>query len=223
MTSTTEAVTYEKVWATIQATAQQMKETDLRMQETEQQIKATAQLIKENKQGIKELKESMKETDRHMQETDRRMKETDRRIGELGNRFGELAEHLVAPSIKEKFNALYYTFDKCSQNVDIADAQDRYSGAEIDILLENGDVAIAVEVKARALTRDVDRHLERMEVLRRWADRHDDKRKFLGAVAGAIMPDEVRKYALKAGFYVIEQTGDTVAINVPGDFKPREW
>ena len=195
MTATTEALTYEKVWALFQ-------ETD--------------QIIKENALEIKELKESMKETDR-------RMKETDRKIGELGNRFGELAEHLVAPGIKEKFNALHYTFDKCSRNVSIADAQDRYSGAEIDILLENGDVAIAVEVKARALTRDVDRHLERMEVLRRWADRHNDKRKFLGAVAGAIMPDEVRKYALKAGFYVIEQTGDTVAINVPADFKPRDW
>jgi hypothetical protein len=213
MTSTTEAVTYEKVWATIQATA-------LLIQENKQGI---AELRESMKESDLRMKESMKETDQRMKETDRRMKETDRKIGELGNRFGELAEHLVAPSIKEKFNALHYTFDKCSQNVDIADAQDRYSGAEIDILLENGDVAVAVEVKARALTKDVDRHLERMEVLRRWADRHKDQRKFQGAVAGAIIPEEVRKYALKAGFYVIEQTGDTVAINVPADFKPREW
>jgi hypothetical protein len=223
MTPTSEAVSYEQVWATIQATALQMKETDLQMKETDLRIKETARLIQENKQGIAELKESMKDTDRRMKETDRRMKETDQKIGELGNRFGELAEHLVAPSIKEKFNALHYTFDKCSQNVDIADDQDEYSGAEIDILLENGDVAIAVEVKARALTKDVDRHLKRMEVLRRWADRHKDQRKFLGAVASAIMRDEVRKYSLKAGFYVIEQTGDTVAINVPAHFKPREW
>jgi hypothetical protein len=196
MTETaTESLTFEKVWAMFQ-------ETDRKFQE---------------------LREDMKETDLRMKETDRRMKETDRKIGELGNRFGELAEHLVAPSIREKFNALGFAFDKYSQNVDIADSLDAYSGAEIDILLENGDTAIAVEVKARALNRDVDRHLERMEVLRRWADRHGDKRKFLGAVAGAIMPEEVRKYALKAGFYVIEQTGDTVAINVPADFTPREW
>jgi Holliday junction resolvase-like predicted endonuclease len=70
----------------------------------------------------------------------------------------------VAPSIKEKFNALRYTFDTVCQNLDISDAQDRYSGAEIDILLGNGDIAIAVEVKPQH--KDVDRHVERMEALR---------------------------------------------------------
>jgi hypothetical protein len=163
------------------------------------------------------------ETSRRMKETDRKMKETDRKIGELSNRFGELAEHLVAPNIREKFNALGYAFDKISQDIDIDDDQDRYAGAEVDILLENGDVAIAVEVKAKPSYKDVDRHAERMEVLRRWADRHNDKRQFLGAIAGAILPKEVRNYTLKAGFFVIEQTGDTVKINVPRGFKPHAW
>jgi hypothetical protein len=208
-----EALSFEKVWLMFQ-------ESDRKFQEDREQMRESDRKFKEE---MRELKESMKETDRRMQETARRMKETDRKIGELGNRFGELAEHLVAPGIKEKFNALGFTFDKCSQNVSIADAQDEYTGAEIDILLENGDVAIAVEVKSRALEKDVSRHLERMEVLRRWADRHDDKRKFHGAVASAIMPEEMRKYIQKAGFYAIEQTGDTVAINVPGNFVPREW
>jgi hypothetical protein len=190
-----QGLTFEKVWAMFQETREQMRETDRKFQETDRQFKETAL----------------------------RMKETDRRIGELSNRFGELAEHLVAPSIREKFNALHYTFDKISQDVDINDAQDRYSGAEIDILLENGDIAIAVEVKAKPNYKDVERHIERMEVLRRWAGRHDDKRKFRGAIAGAIMPKEVRNYVLKAGFYVIEQTGDTVKIDVPKGFTPREW
>jgi hypothetical protein len=166
---------------------------------------------------------TLQETGRRMQETDRQMKETDRRIGQLGNRFGELAEHLVVPSIREKFNALGYVFDKVAQNIDISDALDRYKGAEIDILLENGDIAIAVEVKARPQHKDVDRHAERMEALHRWADRHEDRRKFRGAIAGAIFPDEARNHALNAGFYVIEQTGDTVRIAVPEGFKPREW
>jgi hypothetical protein len=214
---------FNQVWTMFQETDRRMKETDRCMQETDRRMQETDRLFKE-------LREDMKETDRLFQElredmkvTDRRMKETDKKIGELGHRFGELAEHMVAPSIKEKFNALDFTFDKCSQHIDIADAQDEYSGAEIDILLENGDVAIAIEVKARALVKDIDRHLKRMEVPRRWADRHNDKRTFLGAVAGAIMPEEVRKYTLKAGFYVIEQTGDTVCINIPEGFSPREW
>jgi hypothetical protein len=42
-------------------------------------------------------------------------------------------------------------------------------------------------------------------------------------MAGAIMPDLIRNYALKAGLYVIEQTGDTVKIDNPQGFVPREW
>ncbi|MDR0655622.1 MAG: hypothetical protein LBG22_04840 [Treponema sp.] len=229
-------LTFEKVWAMFQESdrkfKEQMSESDRQfkeqMSESDRQFK---EQIRESDRQFKETREEMNERDRKLREeaneSERKlreqMRETDRRIGELGNRFGELAEHLVAPSIREKFNALHYTFDKISQNVDINDIQDRCSGAEIDLLLENGDVAIAVEVKAKPQYRDVDRHCERMEVLRRWADRHDDKRKFFGAVAGAILPKEVRDYTLKKGFYVIEQTGDTVRIDVPDEFKPREW
>ena len=156
------------------------------------------------------------------QETDRKFKETDRKIGELGNRFGELAEHLVAPNIKEKFKALHYTFEQVSQDVEIFDAENRCI-AEIDILLENGDVVMVVEVKAKPNQKDVDIHLDRMEVLRRRANAKNDKRKFQGAIAGAVMTNEVRSYAHKAGFFVIEQTGDTVKINIPQGFIPREW
>jgi hypothetical protein len=42
-------------------------------------------------------------------------------------------------------------------------------------------------------------------------------------LAGAIVSEAVRNYALKTGFYVIEQSGDTVKIDVPEGFAPREW
>ena len=110
------------------------------------------------------------------------MKETDRIIGDLGNRFGELAEHLVAPSIKEKFRALNFYFDHISHDHEISD---------------NGHVLKT--------------------------DAKNDKCKYQGAIAGAIMSDSVRNYAHKAGFYVIEQTGDTVKINIPEGFIARVW
>ena len=179
-------------------------------------------MFQETKQILKELAESQKELKESMKETDRRMKETDRRLGELGNRFGELAEHLVAPSIKEKFRALNLNFEHISHNHEISDKQG-HSLAEIDLLLENGDIVIAVEVKSKPLQKDVDEHIRRMEILRQRADKRHDSRKLQGAIAGAIMQDEVRNYAHKAGFYVIEQTGDTVKINIPEGFKPRVW
>ena len=142
-------------------------------------------------------------------------------MGKLGNRFGEMVEHLVAPSIKEKFSDLNFSFDHVSQNHKIS-ANGR-SLAEIDILLENGDVAMAVAVKSKPVQKDVDDHIRRMEILRQRADAKNDKRKYQGAIAGAIMSDEVRDYAHKAGFYVIEQSGDTVRINIPEGFKAKEW
>jgi hypothetical protein len=44
-----------------------------------------------------------------------------------------------------------------------------------------------------------------------------------GAVAGALVSKTVRNYILEKGFYVIEQTGDTVRINIPKGFKARNW
>ena len=247
METSAEALTFEKVWLMFQESDRQFREFRERTEEAdrkyrEQKEQSDQEYRKQKEQSDQEYRKQKEQSDREyweqkeksdreyrerMEEADRkdreRMKEIDRRIGELSNRFGELAEHLVLPSIKEKFNARGFEFDKCSKYVDIADAQDRFTGAEIDILLENGEVAIAVEVKARALEKHIDRHIERIEVLRRWADRHGDRRKFQGAIAGAIMTDEVRKYALKAGLYVIIQTGDTVEISVPEGFTPREW
>jgi hypothetical protein len=162
------------------------------------------------------------ETREQMKETDRQMKETNRQIGELGNRFGELAEHLVAPNIRQKFNELGFSFEQMSQNIEISDSSKRCY-AEIDIMLENGDTVIVVEVKAKPLVDDVKEHVKRMEILRGRADTRKDTRKYQGAIAGAIMSKPVREFAHKTGFYVIEQTGDTVKINIPEGFKAKAW
>ncbi|MCL1928965.1 MAG: hypothetical protein FWG07_09275 [Treponema sp.] len=150
------------------------------------------------------------------------MKYLSQKMGYLNNRFGELAEHLVAPNIQEKFRVFGFAFDQMSQNHEITDAEANLV-AEIDILLENGDTVMVVEVKAKPLQKDIDNHVKRMEILRRRADLKNDKRKYQGAIAGAIMSKPVRDAIHKTGFYAIEQTGDTVKINVPEGFRPREW
>jgi hypothetical protein len=187
-------LTFEKVWAMFQ-------ETDRKFQETDRKIQ---------------------ETDRQMKETDRQMKETDRKISNLGSRLGDLVEEIIFPNIVEKFNKLGYVFGKAGRRVGYRDSQGLYL-AEVDILLENGDTALAVEVKTFLTHNDVRDHIQRMEKLRRYADEHGDQRKLLGAVAGGIASEEVKAFAVKSGFFVLEQSGDTVKISVPEDFKPREW
>jgi hypothetical protein len=165
---------------------------------------------------------TLQETGQELKEIARRQKETDKQIGELGNRFGELAEHLVTPNIAEKFRALGYAFTKAGPNLEFFDDTGK-SLAEVDVWLENGEFALAVEVKSYLRVQDVRDHLKRMDVLRRYFDARKDPRKLLGAVAGAIVREKARDYAEKIGFYVIEQSGDTVKIAVPEGFRPRVW
>ena len=125
-------------------------------------------------------------------------------------------------AVTEKFNELGFNFEQISQNIVIKDSSKR-SITEIDILLENGDTVMAVEIKSKPVQKDVKDHIGRREILRRRADARHDTRKIRGAIAGAIMNEQVRNAAHKAGFYVIEQTGDTVIINIPEGFIPGEW
>ena len=47
-------------------------------------------------------------------------------------------------------------------------------------------------------------------------------RKIRGSIAGAVFPVGLKHAVLEAGFYPIEQTGDTMRISVPKGFVPRE-
>ena len=84
-------------------------------------------------------------------------------------------------------------------------------------------MVMAVEVKSKPTEEDVEKHIKRMDVLRRRADDRNDMRIYLGGIAGAIMPKNVRDSILQSGFYAIEQSGDTMMINIPDNFKPKHW
>ncbi|MDR3170621.1 MAG: hypothetical protein LBU17_03215, partial [Treponema sp.] len=94
---------------------------------------------------------------------------------------------------------------------------------EVDVWLENGDDVMAVEVKGKLLKKDVDDHLQRMAILQGHGKARGDKRKLLGAVAGGIVRKDARDYAIQSGFYVIEQSGDTLKIEMPQGFTPKAW
>jgi polyribonucleotide nucleotidyltransferase len=158
-----------------------------------------------------------------LQEVREIQKENARIIGKLGNRFGELVEHLVAPNIMKKFNEQGFHFNETATDKKFADPETHKVIAEVDVYLENGDITMSVEVKAKPKREDIDDHIHRMEILRRYADKKNDKRRFQGAIAGAIMGEDVRRYILENGFYLIEQTGDTVQITIPEGFKARDW
>jgi hypothetical protein len=204
--------TPETVWALLQEVAASQKETEKMFQESKA----------EHDRMIAEMKESHKETDRIIKENAAQINELNHQMGGLHNSFGDLAANLVAPNLPEKFQELGYTFTKCSCEMKFKGSTG-ITLAEVDAWLENGDAVLAVEIKGKLLKRDVDDHLERMKVLQGYAKEHGDKRKLLGAVAGATVRKDARDHAIRNGFYVIEQSGDTVKIEMPKGFKPKAW
>jgi len=183
---------------------------------------------------LKELAESQKETDRQRKENERQMKERSEQIdlqikalneqmGGLHNSFGEMAEHLVAPSIHERFNELGYHFDAMAPGgFKLLDDNGKIM-AQVDILLVNSDYIIAVEVKATVRLKDMEKHIKRLELLREYYEKKGDKRIIQGAIAGAIFGDTEKKAAAEAGFYVLVQSGDTMKLELPDGFVPKEW
>jgi len=228
-------LTFEQVWASIKELRESQKEWQVERQKEWE--RKTAEWEREDAERQREAAERQKEWERKtaewekekaerqkgFRETKRMVKETSRQMGLLNNSFGELAEHLVAPGIMDKFNELGFNFTRCGNNVKIKEPGNPKTIAEIDILLENGDIVIAVEVKAKSRIRDVEEHIERMEKLLRSANKKYDNRIYRGAIAAAIMSGDVRRSCLENGFYVIEQAGDTMKIDIPPGFVPREW
>ncbi|GHT34157.1 hypothetical protein FACS189427_00960 [Planctomycetales bacterium] len=163
------------------------------------------------------------DTDRKFQETREQMKRTDRRIAALGGRIGDIVQAMVEGNILDKFQKLGYGFDICARNVKFQNNKLDIKG-EIDLFLEDGDVALLIEVKSKLETADVREHIKRMEKFRCYADAKKENRTFIAAVAGAVVDDTAEEFAHKNGMYVIVQSGDSVKIvKPPKNFKVKEW
>jgi hypothetical protein len=183
------------------------------------------EFFQESGKKQEELAASQKETDRQLKETDRQLKEyaesTNKSIGAITNLFGDLTEAMVAPKICDKFNEFGFSFLKAGPNPSFNDKINGIS-FEVDIMLENSDKAMLIEVKTKLTEERIDKHIIRLEKMRKYANLHGDKRTFLGAVAGIVVTDEIRKYALSKGLYFIEYAGETFYITAPKG-EPKEW
>jgi len=167
--------------------------------------------------------EQMAKTDERLAETEKLVADLSKSIGGLQNTLGSLTEEAVAGQICENFQALGYKITKAGRNMLIKGADGRKL-LEMDIFLENGDVAIPVEVKTKLTKEDVDDHLERIQLLRRCMDERGDARKLVGAVAGGLVAEGVRNYAQKKGLYVLVQSGESISLAESAPwFEPRVW
>jgi tetrahydromethanopterin S-methyltransferase subunit F len=128
----------------------------------------------------------------------------------------------VYPGIEDRLGELGFRFKHISRRRTVKDADGKLV-VEIDLFLENDTTIFAVEAKAKPSAKDIKRQVEKLEKLRECIGRENDNRRIMGAIAGAVFGTDQRLAALEAGFFVIVQSGDTMQMDIPEGFKPREW
>jgi hypothetical protein len=181
-------------------------------------------ILQENAQGMKELRESQKETSRLIKELRESQKETSQQLGGLHNSMGDLIETLFASHLGDKFDVYNYNLKRMYCRVPIYDDTNRMR-TDIDLLLSNTTVCMAVEVKRWLETKEqVDDHIKRMQLIQQYPPAEAKGKKLLGAIVGAVVTPEAREYAEQSGFFVLELTGEDVRLLEPPEgFQPKEW
>ncbi|MDR2144398.1 MAG: hypothetical protein LBP29_08520 [Treponema sp.] len=143
-------------------------------------------------------------------------------VGGLNRSLGELVETLLAARLWEKFPE--YGLTRAYQRLPIYD-NDNQLKTDIDILLVNTDMCMAVEVKHRLnRTDEVDYHVKRMQLIRQYPPELVNSKRLIGAMAGGAVDPEIKNYIYRCGFFVLELTGESVRLIPPPEgFVPKKW
>ena len=226
-------LTYESVLALIQTSSLETKQI---IQDVAKQVEATNKAVDATNKAVeatnKTVAEAQKKTDEQMKKTDEQMKKTDEQIertskevSALGSKVGDMVEKLVGEgNLVEQFRDLGHEVKTHWQNMKFGKRGTAESG-EIDLFMEDGDIAILVEVKTSLKKDDVTDHIERIEKYRRFVDANGKSgKRFVGAVAGTVIPEHVINFAHEKGLYVIIQSARAVEIIArPEGFRARKW
>jgi hypothetical protein len=234
---------FPTVWAGIQRLERLMEESKLEndrlMRESQEkhdrlmaESKAEDKRRKEeNDRQTQEMKRAMEKTHeeteralrKSLDEMAKSVKDLSVQIGGVNNSLGDMAEGLMASALLNTFDALGLEFEDAFQNYPVKEKGTKKLLAEVDALLVNGSIAMAVEVKTTLTRGDIDNHLERMEIIRKNPNSLLANRKLFGATAGVKISIHSRNYALSKGFFVIELSGNTVKVDMPEGFNPKTW
>ncbi|HIJ83652.1 MAG TPA: DUF3782 domain-containing protein [Magnetococcales bacterium] len=210
----TQAVTFDDVWKMFQ-------ETDRKFQEVSAQMRETDRKFQDTDRKFQDTDRKFQDTDRKFQETDSKIKEVSQQVGNLGSRWGEFVEGIVAPACETLFAERGIPVHRVSPRVK-AKSLDGNRRMEIDLLVDNTDSVVLVEVKSRLTAEDVRDHLKRVREFKEFYEGEGGAR-VMGAVAGILIDNDVDKFAMNEGLFVIVQSGDSVKLANDGKFVPRTW
>ena len=162
-----------------------------------------------NLAALYEMREQMKETDRMIKATGEQMKETDRKMKQLEGLFttqwGKLIEALAKPACLKLFSDLGIGITQVYNGP----RKGKYfcNDMEIDVILCNTTVAVAVEVKTTCKIEHIDHFLQQMEHFKETF--HPFANYTVYPAVAALKYDEGSDvYASKKGMFVLHANGE---------------
>lgn len=160
------------------------------------------EMRKHSQEQALEIREQMRETDRKMQETDRRMK----KLQDLfTTQWGKLVEALARPACLKLFSDLGIGITQVYNGP----RKGKYycNEMEIDVILCNTTVAVAVEVKTTCKKEYIDHFLQQMEHFKETF--HPFANYTVYPAVAALKYDEGSDiYAIKNGMFVLHANGE---------------
>jgi hypothetical protein len=165
---------------------------------------------------VAELSRSQAKTDRQIREfqakTDRQIAETSKELkkfmGQVGREWGDMVEELTKPSCLEQLQAAGIDVTQVA-----GETLSRRPGheQEWDVMLVDGDVVVAVEVKNRLRPGDLDRIEEKLKKFK-GAFRQYREYTVYGAVAAIKYDAGLDRAAEKRGLFVFRPSGEIMKL-----------
>jgi len=183
------------------------------------------EMFRETKQLIQANAKQIVETNKQVVETAKQVKATNKAVSSLSDRVGNIVEKMVGEgNLVDQFRELGHNV-KTHSRKKVFGKKGTAEGGEIDLFMEDGDIAILVEAKTTLKMNDVVDHIERIKKYRRFVD-VDGKngKRFIGAVAGTVIAEKIINFAHENGLYVIIQSARAVEIITPPEgFVVKKW
>ncbi len=213
-------ITLDDIFALFRESEQQRKEyqqnAEREMDRLREQSDRTDQLIVNL---AVQSAETNKQVSGEIEKLTAQVAQTNKQVGGLTSRWGEFVENLIKPAAARLFQEKGIEVHLTALRVT---GQDEQGSMEIDILVENTTEVVAIEVKSHLEVRDVKRFIQTLERFKKVFPKHKNDRLY-GAVAGIKIDERVNEYAIQEGLFLIQPTGDSVAIANSHDFQPRTW
>jgi hypothetical protein len=189
------AVESKKTEQLIKELRESQKQTDEQLKQTDEQLKQTSQNLIKSQDAF----------DKRMQKLDEKLEKIGRMVGAIGNNQGDVAEEYFVNSLKKRLKIGVMEFDYLVPNYII---ESKHTQDEYDILLVNGDVVAAIEVKYKFHINDLDKLPKKIENLKN-IPQYKNYKIYIG-IAGFHISNDVVKEALKRGYFVLKRSGDVI-------------